>query len=210
MLDAPVLRQARPATAAEHRALDEPVKEPTEEVQAALADTIHWLASLATAIYSTKADTNMPLLQMLSMRWEALSREQRQEWQTRKSNLREIAAQFPQAKLLAQDRDSGKRKFEDMSRADQQLLEYFDTDKLHKRRRQNLAHKSPAFRTHMSFASAAAEHAAASSGASAAAEPARAANYKCPETVKDCFDKAASESPPPQRGTGAAEEHAPQ
>ena len=84
LLDAPVLRQARPATAAEHHALDELAKEPTEEVQAALAETIQWLASLATAIYSTKADKNMPLLQMLSMRWEALSREQRQGRQARK------------------------------------------------------------------------------------------------------------------------------
>ena len=46
----------------------------------------------------------------------------------------------------------------------------------------------------MSFASAAAEHAAASSGAGAASEHARAANYKFPETMTDCLDKAASES----------------
>jgi hypothetical protein len=160
-------RRRDSATAAEHRGVDQPAKDPSEAVQAALAEAVHWLVALASAIFSRKKDTHMPLLHMLSTRPEDLSPEQRQERHFRTSSFREIAAQFAKAKTLAADRDSGKRTFENMSPADQQLLEDFDTDVLARRRKKILAQKLPPFRSQVSSASAAAEHAAASSSASA-------------------------------------------
>ena len=47
-------------------------------------------------------------------------------------------------------------------RDDMQLLEDFDVERLHKRRNEILAPNGSAFRSHLSSASAAAEHAAAS------------------------------------------------
>ena len=52
-----------------------------------------------------------------------------------------------------------KRAFDNMSVADQLLLEDFDTERLHKRRRLIVADRLPSFRSQVSSASAAAEHA---------------------------------------------------
>ena len=62
-------------------------------------------------------------------------------------------------------RDSCKRKWEDFSRDDMQLVEDFDTRRLHMRRKEILAPRGSAFRSQLSSASAAAEHAAANSSA---------------------------------------------
>ena len=101
----------------------------------------------------------MPVLRMLGARPENLSPEQRQERQSRKASIREIAKEFSHAKMLAKDRDDGKRAFDNMSVADQLLLEDFDTGRLRKRRREIVGGKLPSFRSQVSSASAAAEHA---------------------------------------------------
>ena len=101
----------------------------------------------------------MPVLRMLGARPENLSPEQRQQRQSRKASIREIAEKFSHAKILAKDRDDGKRAFDNMSVADQLLLEDFDTERLHKRRRLIVADRLPSFRSQVSSASAAAEHA---------------------------------------------------
>ena len=101
----------------------------------------------------------MPVLRMLGARPEHLSPEQRQQRQSRKASIREFAEKFPHAKMLAKDRDDGKRAFDNMSAADQLLLEDFDTERLHKRRRLIVADRLPSFRSQVSSASAAAEHA---------------------------------------------------
>ena len=108
-------------------------------------------------------------MHMFSARLKDLSPEQREERQSHICNIRRLTGQITKAKQLAIDRDSDKRKFENMSSSDQQLLEQFDTRVLHKRRKQILMEKLPAFRSQMSCAGAAAEHAAASSSASASA-----------------------------------------
>ena len=61
--------------------------------------------------------------------------------------------------MLAKDRDDGKRAFDNMSSADQLLLEDFDTGRLHKRRKEIVGDRLPSFRSQVSSASAAAEHA---------------------------------------------------
>ena len=120
----------------------------------------------------------MPHLHMLSTRWENLSPEQRQERQSRSSGIREVAAQFAKANMLAADRESGTRRFENMSPADQQLLEDFDTNVLAKRRNHFLVQKLPAFRSQVSCTAAAAEHCAASSSRSVREKKDRHDNMK--------------------------------
>ena len=105
------------ATAAEHRDLDQLADNPSE-VQAALAEAAHWLVTLASAIFSRKADARMPVLRMLGARPENLSPAQRQERQSRKASIRKIAEECSHAKILAKDRDDGKRAFDDTSGAD--------------------------------------------------------------------------------------------
>ena len=57
------------------------------------------------------------------------------------------------------DWDDGKRAFDNMSVADQQLPGYFDTGRLHKRRKGIAGGRLPLFRSHLSSASAGAGHA---------------------------------------------------
>ena len=101
----------------------------------------------------------MRVLRMLGARPENLSPAQRQERQSHKASIRKVADEFSHAKILAKDRDDGKRAFDDMSVADQLLLEDFDTGRLHKRRREIVGDRLPSFRSQMPSASAAAEHA---------------------------------------------------
>ena len=102
-------------------------------------------------------------MHMYSARLKDLSPEQREERPSRICNIRRLTGQIAKAKQLANDRDSGKRKFDTFSSEDQQLLEDFDTGKLHKRKKANLVPRGSAFRLQLSSASAAADHAAASS-----------------------------------------------
>ena len=69
-----------------------------------------------------------------------------------------VADQVAKAKKLAKDRGSGKRKWEDLSCDDMQLLENFDTKNLLKRMKEILAPRGSAFRSQLSSASAAAQH----------------------------------------------------
>ena len=92
----------------------------------------------------------MPVLRMLGARPENLSPEQRQEREFRISSIRHIADQVSKAKKLAMDRDSGKRKWADISPGDKQLLEDYDTGKLQKRRKEILAPRNSPFRSRLS------------------------------------------------------------
>ena len=73
--------------------------------------------------------------------------------------MQDIAENISNAKMLAKDGDDGKRAFDDMSVADELLLEDFDTGRLHKRRKKIVAGRLPSFRSQVSSVSAAAEHA---------------------------------------------------
>ena len=134
-------------------------------VQAPLVEAARWLVALASAILSHKNDADMPVLHMLSTRQEDLSVEQLEERQCRKSNIRKMHDEFAKAKMLVNDRESGKRKIEDMSPADQELVADFDRERLHTRRNKLLLQKRPTFRSHVSSVDAAAEHAAESTSA---------------------------------------------
>ena len=99
----------------------------------------------------------MPRQHLLGACPEDLSTAERQERQLQKASLRIIKEKFSHAKMLADDRDSGKRAYGDMDIADQLLLEEFDTSRLHKRKKKMETDRLPKFRTTMSSAIAAAD-----------------------------------------------------
>ena len=148
------------ATAAEHRGQTALVE--ATDVQTALAEAADWMLALTSTLFGRQEDLHTPVMHMLSARLQDLSPEQCEERRSRISSIRKFADQVAKAKKLASDRDSGKRKWEDLSRDDMQLLEDFDVGRLHKRRKEILAPRGSAFRSQLSSASAAAEHAAAS------------------------------------------------
>ena len=115
-----------------------------------------------STLYGRKEDVRTPVMHMLSARLQDLSTEQSEERRARISRSRKLSDQVAKAKKLVMHRDSGKRKWEDLSRDDKQLLEDFETRRLHKRRDATLAPRGSAFRSELSSASVAAEHAAAS------------------------------------------------
>ena len=90
-------------------------------------------------------------MRMLSARQEDLSPEQHEERQSRNSSIHRITDQIAEAKKLAKDRDSGKRKFDDISADDQQLLHDFETGRLQKRKMEILAPKGSAFRSQLAY-----------------------------------------------------------
>ena len=95
---------------------------------------------------------------MLGARPGNLSREQRQQRESRKAGIRKFAEKLSRAEKPAKDRDNGKRLFDNMKSQDEQLLQDFDTERLHKHRRL-IEDRLLAFRSQVSSTSAAAEHA---------------------------------------------------
>ncbi len=148
------------ATAAEHRGQRTVMK--ATDIMTAAKEAANWMRSLTSTLFGRNEDVHTPFRHLLSARLQDLSPELREERLSRISSIRNIADQVAKAKKLANDRNSGKRKWEDLSRDDMQLLEDFDTQRLHKWRKEMLVPRGSAFRSQLSSASAAAEHAAAS------------------------------------------------
>ena len=140
-------RRRHSATAAEHRGRT--ARAEATAVHTALVEAADWMAALASTLFGRKEDLHTPVLHMLSARLEDLSPEQRDERRSRISSIRRFADQVAKTKKLAMDRDSGKRKWEDISPDDSQLLEDFDTGRLQKRRREILAPRGSAFRSQL-------------------------------------------------------------
>ena len=136
-----------PSAAAEQRDLDQVVAE--NEVQAALADAAHWLVTLVSAISCRQDDVRMPVLRMQAACPENLSIAKRQERQSHKASIRRFAHDVSHTKMLTRDRNNNKRTFDNMNGADQQLLEDFETRKLHKRRKVIGGDRLPPFRSQM-------------------------------------------------------------
>ncbi len=156
------------ATAAEDRRLDQLTTDVKRCVQMALVETIEWLTVLASTILSRKKDKDMPLLHLLSALPAHLTPEQRQARESRASKIKEIAKLIVRGKMLAAERHKGKRKFDDMSPADQQVLQDFETNELAKRRKKIrtrcwIPKRRFVFRSERPSAPAAAEYGSASS-----------------------------------------------
>ena len=64
------------ATAAEHRGQRAPAE---DTIQAALAEAVYWIATLAITLSARQTDVHLPVLRMLSARLGDLSHEQRED-----------------------------------------------------------------------------------------------------------------------------------
>ena len=152
-----VYQHGLPDLLCEHRGQRAPAE---DTIQAAVAEAVDWIATLAITLSARQTDVHLPVLHMLSARLGDLSHGQCEEQRARISSFRQVSDQIANAKRIATDRDSGKRRFDDMCADDQQLIEEFDTGRLQKRSRSTLAQRGSAFRSQLPSASAAAEHAA--------------------------------------------------
>ena len=108
-------------------------------LQNMLEDFMTWHASLLQSLLERQQHPDMTTARRLSdldqKQWRA-ERQQR-KW--------EANQRVGQGKFLAEQRDSGKRTFEDMSATEQQVLEYFDTRKSKKQYEQARLKKLPIF-----------------------------------------------------------------
>ena len=155
-----VYQHGLPDLLCEHRGQSS-CRAPAEDtIQAAVAEAVDWIVTLAITLSARQTDVHLPVLRMLSARLGDLSQGQCEERRARISSFRQVSDQIAKAKRIATDRDSGKRRFDDMCADDQQLIEDFDTGRLQKRSRSTLAPRGSAFRSQLPSASAAAEHAA--------------------------------------------------
>ena len=71
----------------------------------------------------------------------------KKEWPTQRRRDKSKAwVHLRQGQRLAKERDSGKRKFDEMSATEQQLVEDYDSDRLKKRYKETKIEKLPPFR----------------------------------------------------------------
>ena len=102
-----------------------------------------WHASLLQSLLELQEHPDMTTARRLS------DLDQRQWREERQQKKWEAKARVHQGAFLAEQRDSRKRKFDDMSATEQQVLEDFDTRKSQKQYEQALVKKLPYFRGKM-------------------------------------------------------------
>ena len=112
-------------------------------LQNMLEELMTWHASLLQSILEHQNHSDMANARKLAALDQNMWRMQRRERKL------EAEQQMFQGSRLQEERDSGKRKFEDMSATEQQVLEDFETDKIRKRHAQACAKKLPCFRGKM-------------------------------------------------------------
>jgi len=101
---------------------------------------MHWHASLLQSILEHENHPDMACARQLGALDQEAWRQQRQE---RKHQAKQ---RMSQGSRLAMERDTKKRKYEDMSATEQQILEDFDTHKLRKRHDEAISKHLPPFR----------------------------------------------------------------
>jgi hypothetical protein len=108
-----------------------------------LDEFMKWHACLLQSILEREQHPDMTTARKLPDLDQAQWRRERKEgkWQAKQ--------RLHHGALLAQQRDSGKRKFDDISAADQEVLEDFDTKKSKKEYEQTRLIKLPYFRCKM-------------------------------------------------------------
>ena len=84
---------------------------------------MHWHASSLQSILERQKDPQMATARKLS------DRNQTQWRRERRQRKRDLEQQLIEGAQLAEKRDTGKRKCDDMSAAEQHILEDFDTEK---------------------------------------------------------------------------------
>ena len=91
-----------------------------------LEEFMTWHASLLQSILEHQTHTDMTTARRLS------DLDQKQWQQRRRQTKWEAKQKIQRGTFLAEQRDNGKRKFDDMSATEQQLLEDFETQKSRK------------------------------------------------------------------------------
>ena len=102
-----------------------------------------WHASLLQSIRERKDEPHMTIARRVS------DLDQRQWRQQRRFLKNDAKQEMKHGEFLAKQRDSGKRKFEDMSATEQQILEDFETDKSKRRYEKIRVRKLPYFHGEM-------------------------------------------------------------
>lgn len=105
-----------------------------------LDEGMHWHASLLQSLLEHETDPNIEQARRLSALDEHIWQQKRQDAKAEAKDL------LHQGKALAQKRDTGKRKYEDMSAAEQQILEDYDTQKLRKQHDEASGSSMPSLR----------------------------------------------------------------
>ena len=112
-------------------------------LQNMLEELMHWHASMLRSICNRNDHPDMAIQRRLS----DLDQEQ---WRQQRRFLKNDAKQeMKHGEFLAKQRDSGKRKFEDMSATEQQTLEEFETNKSKRRHEAMRVRKLPYFHGEM-------------------------------------------------------------
>jgi len=102
-------------------------KPPTRALlQSMLEDAMHWHASMLLSIVAYEDHPDMENARQLGALDQGAWRQQRQE------RKRQAKQRISQGSRLAMERDTEKRKYEDMSATEEHILEDFDTDKFSK------------------------------------------------------------------------------
>ena len=108
-----------------------------------LEELMTWHASLLQSLLDREKNSDMKHARRLS----ALNE---QKWQMQRREEKKKAKQrLDEGDRLSKQRDSGKRKFEDMSAIEQQILEDYDTRKTHKEHAKASGNTLPQFRGKM-------------------------------------------------------------
>ena len=110
------------------------------ELESMLEQAIHWYVSMLESILKHEDHPDMERARKLgSLEHEAWRR-------GRQETKRDAKQRLSQGSRLAMDRDTKKRKYEDMSAREQQILEDFDTRKSSKRYDEACVKRLPLFR----------------------------------------------------------------
>ena len=128
------------------RLLDLPMRTnaPTKALlQNMLEEFMMWHASLLQSLLEQQQHSDVIMARRLS------DLDQKQWQRQRRLCKKEAKQRMNYGASLAEQRDSRKRKFDDMSATEQQILEDFETDKARKRYEATCAKKMPIFRGEM-------------------------------------------------------------
>ena len=112
----------------------------------ALAEALVWLTALAHSFRDRAAHPDLAENRALSARPRDRDPADEIRLQQRRAQLQDATTDIRRGRRLAKERDSYKRTFADMTPEEQELLEAYETDKLHKRRRQHTHVPLPVFR----------------------------------------------------------------
>ena len=116
-----------------------------ELLQSTLDKALPWYASLLQSVVDHDSLPHMAERRALGAKTKCPAQEQRRQ------SLRQAIDEKRRGRALARARDEGKRRYEDMSATEQQLLEAYDTGATEKKRKRHLVPAQPPFRGDVTY-----------------------------------------------------------